>query len=401
MIPSWARLAFAVFAVSWGANQFAPMQLVYRDHLALGSGSFTAMLGSYIVGLIPALLWFGRVADRTGRRPVIRAMIPVSIVSSIVLLFGADMPGLLYLGRILAGLASGMAFGAGTAWMKELSAGPGVGARRAAVSLSAGFGCGALFAGLIAQWLPAPDRLPYLVHIALMTMALLLVWAVPDDHAPRTVRGSWRLTALSSARFRWGVVPWAPWVFGCATVSFVTMPPLVSDRVSDVSVAFTGAVAALTLLTGASVQPWARRITRRGEDRGVRTGVGLGVFGFMSAMIAVVVEGPGAVIAVLAAAVLFGAGYGLLLVSGLVTVENITPPDQLAQTVAVFYCLIYLGFAVPFLVSLAAPHIGYGTCLAIAAATMLLALVPGKLITSRNTPIEQPVSAASSSDDRA
>ncbi len=50
MIPSWARLAFAVFAVSWGANQFAPMQLVYRDHLGLGSDSFTAMLGSYIVG---------------------------------------------------------------------------------------------------------------------------------------------------------------------------------------------------------------------------------------------------------------------------------------------------------------------------------------------------------------
>src|SRR5690606_39112711 len=111
--------------------------LVYRDELGLGSGSFTAMLGSYVLGLIPALLWFGRLADRIGRRPVIRAMIPVSVLSSIVLLLGTDVPALLYLGRILAGLASGMAFGPGTAWMKELSGGPGVGARRAAVSLSA------------------------------------------------------------------------------------------------------------------------------------------------------------------------------------------------------------------------------------------------------------------------
>ncbi len=131
MFSPWARLSFAVFAVSWGANQFAPMQLVYREHLGLGSGSFAAMLGSYIIGLIPALLYFGRVADRIGRRPVILAMVPVSIVSSVVLLLGAELPLLLYLGRILAGLASGMAFGAGTAWMKELSAdaGAGVGAR--------------------------------------------------------------------------------------------------------------------------------------------------------------------------------------------------------------------------------------------------------------------------------
>ncbi|MBX4171271.1 MFS transporter [Rhodococcus sp. DMU2021] len=380
MIPSWARLAFAVFAVSWGANQFAPMQLVYRDHLGLGSDSFTAMLGSYIVGLIPALLYFGRVADRIGRRPVIRAMIPVSILSSIVLLLGADIPALLYLGRVLAGLASGMAFGAGTAWMKELSEGPGVGARRAAVSLSAGFGSGALFAGLIAQWLPAPDRLPYLVHIALMVVALVLVWTVPDAHRPRTVQGSWRLSTLSSPRFRWGVVPWAPWVFGCATVSFATMPPIVSGRVDSVAVAFTGVVAALTLLTGALIQPVARRITRHGEDRGVWTGVGLGVLGFVTAGVAVLVDGPVSVLAVLVTAVLLGGGYGMLLVSGLVTVEHIAPPDELAQTVAVFYCLIYLGFAVPFVISLAAPHVGFVACFAVAVALLVLALVPRKLL---------------------
>jgi len=383
MIPPWARLAFAVFAVSWGANQFAPMQLVYRDHLGLSSGSFTAMLGSYVLGLIPALLYFGRVADRIGRRPLIRAMIPVSVLSSIVLLLGAEMPGLLYPGRILAGLASGMAFGAGTAWMKELSDGPGVGARRAAVSLSAGFGCGALFAGLIAQWLPAPEVLPYLVHIALMCVALALVWAVHDDHAPRADGRSLRLSALSAPRFRWGVVPWAPWVFGYATVSFATMPPLVSDTVGNVSVAFTGGIAAVTLLTGALVQPWARRITQAGEDRGMWAGVGFGVVGFGSASVAVLVDGPIAVLAVVVTAILLGAGYGILLVSGLVTVEHLAPSDELAQTVAFFYCLIYLGFAVPFLISLAAPHIGFGACFAVAVAMMVLALVPRKVISTR------------------
>ncbi|MGN5237080.1 MFS transporter [Rhodococcus sp. SJ-3] len=390
MFAPWARLSFAVFAVSWGANQFAPMQLVYREHLGLGSGSFTAMLGSYILGLIPALLYFGRVADRIGRRPVILAMVPVSIASSVVLLLGAELPGLLYLGRVLAGLASGMAFGAGTAWMKELSAdaGAGVGARRAAVSLSAGFGCGALFAGLIAQWLPAPELLAYVVHIVLMAVALVLVWSVPDDHVPRTVQGSWRLSILSNPRFRWGVVPWAPWVFGCATVSFVTLPPLVSDTVSEVSIAFTGTIAALTLLTGALIQPLARRIARHDESLGVRIGIGIGVLGFAAGAGTAYASGLWAVVVIVVAAVLLGAGYGILLISGLVAVEHIAPADELAQSVAVFYCLIYLGFAVPFVISLAAPHLGFGVCFAAVAALMCAGLAIGRIHAATGSPIE-------------
>ena len=246
MLSPWVRLAAALFAVSWGANQFAPMQLVYREHLGLGNGSFTAMLASYVVGLVPALLYFGRVSDRFGRRAVILPMIPVGIVSSLVLIAGAAVPDLLYLGRVLAGLASGMAFGAGTAWMKELSstAPSGAGARRAAVSLSAGFGCGALFAGVIAQWLPAPELLPYLVHIALMLGALALVWAVPDVRVRATDLTAKPLSVLATPQFRWGIAPWAPWVFGVATVSFATLPPLVSESLRSTSVAFTGLVAA-------------------------------------------------------------------------------------------------------------------------------------------------------------
>ncbi|MET0317292.1 MAG: MFS transporter, partial [Rhodococcus fascians] len=168
MPVSWMRVVAVVFAVSWGANQFAPMQLVYRDTSGLTSTAFTAMLGTYALGLIPSLLYFGRLSDRVGRRAIVRPMVGVAMVSTVILALGADMPGLLYLGRVLAGVASGMAFTAGGAWIKELSDSPGAGARRTAVALSAGFGCGALFAGLIAQWLPMPDVLPYLVHLVMM-----------------------------------------------------------------------------------------------------------------------------------------------------------------------------------------------------------------------------------------
>ncbi|MFC0450451.1 MFS transporter [Rhodococcus jostii] len=386
MLSPWVRLAAAMFAVSWGANQFAPMQLVYREHLGLGSGSFTAMLASYVVGLIPALLYFGRVSDRFGRRAVILPMIPVGIVSSLVLIAGAAVPDLLYLGRVLAGLASGMAFGAGTAWMKELSsaAPAGAGARRAAVSLSAGFGCGALFAGVIAQWLPVPELLPYLVHIVLMVGALALVWSVPDARDRVTSGTAKPLSALSTPQFRWGIAPWTPWVFGVATVSFATLPPLVSESLRSTSVAFTGLVAALTLLTGAVIQPWATRWSQRGDAAGIRVGVTLGVLGFGAATVVAYTDGALSVAAIVVAAFLLGSCYGILLGSGLASIEKLAPADELAQTVAVFYCLIYIGFAVPFVISVLAPHLGFATCFVGAALLMLVSVAVGRKAKDRH-----------------
>jgi MFS family permease len=387
MLSPWVRLAAALFAVSWGANQFAPMQLVYREHLGLGNGSFTAMLASYVVGLVPALLYFGRVSDRFGRRAVIRPMIPVGIVSSLVLIAGAAVPDLLYLGRVLAGLASGMAFGAGTAWMKELSstAPAGAGARRAAVSLSAGFGCGALFAGVIAQWLPAPELLPYLAHIALMLGAVALVWAVPDVRARATDLTATPLSALATPQFRWGIAPWAPWVFGVATVSFATLPPLVSESLRSTSVAFTGLVAALTLITGAMIQPWAKRWSQQDDAAaGIRVGITLGVLGFGAATVVAYTDGALSVAAIVVAAFLLGSCYGILLGSGLASVERLAPADELAQTVAVFYCLIYVGFTVPFVISLLAPHVGYAACFVGAALLMLLSVAVVRKVKDRH-----------------
>ncbi|WP_374107352.1 MFS transporter [Rhodococcus sp. BP-313] len=376
MPVSWIRVVAVVFAVSWGANQFAPMQLVYRETVGLTSTAFTAMLGSYALGLIPSLLYFGRLSDRRGRRPVVRPMIGVTVLSTIVLALGADMPALLYLGRVLAGVASGMAFTAGGAWIKELSDSPGSGARRTAVALSAGFGCGALFAGLIAQWLPAPDVLPYLVHLAMMAVTGVLVWTVPEtrtrveDFAPQTmpvIRQRWFLA---------GVAPWAPWVFGTATVAFATLPPHVADVTGSLSVAFTGSTAALTLWTGVAVQPTARRLAGRGDKVPVGVGVGLGCLGFALAAVALGTGGVVSVILIVAAAVLLGSCYGMLLVSGLVIVENRTPPGgDLSTATAVYYCFVYLGFAVPLLLTLTSPTVG----LTIAAGLMVTGYVIASL----------------------
>ncbi len=59
-IPAWGRVCLAMFAVGWGANQFSPMLLVYRDEIGLTASTRAALFGVYAAGLIPGLLWGGR-----------------------------------------------------------------------------------------------------------------------------------------------------------------------------------------------------------------------------------------------------------------------------------------------------------------------------------------------------
>jgi len=85
----------------------------------------------------------------------------------------------LFTGRLLSGVALGLGMTVGTSWVTELTvrAGQGlvVGARRASLSLTAGFGAGAGVAGMLAQWSPWPGSLPYLVHVVLTAFVLVAV----------------------------------------------------------------------------------------------------------------------------------------------------------------------------------------------------------------------------------
>jgi MFS family permease len=66
----WWQAGLAVTAVAWGAQQFAPLLLLYQDRLHLGATVVQATFGCYVAGLIPGLLFGGPISDQYGRRPV-------------------------------------------------------------------------------------------------------------------------------------------------------------------------------------------------------------------------------------------------------------------------------------------------------------------------------------------
>ena len=104
-----ARAGLALAAVGWGANQFAPLIVMYEARLGLSAAVVDAMFALYALGLVPALLAGGRLSDRIGRGAVVRSALLVSFLATCLLMAGGHQALLLYAGRFLAGAASGLA----------------------------------------------------------------------------------------------------------------------------------------------------------------------------------------------------------------------------------------------------------------------------------------------------
>lgn len=358
MARDWIRVALGMFAVAFGANLFAPLLPAYRITDALNQSQVTFLFAIYVAGLIPALLICGPLSDRLGRRAIIRPALITSAAGSVVLLTGIwfHFPSLL-VGRLIIGISMGMVMAAGASWIKEIApVAPQISARRATVALSAGFSLGPLASGLVAEFAPRPDVIPYLVHLALLLSIAPLTWnasgGLPTS-APSDTPQRFFSSATLSPRFLWAVAAWAPWVFGAACTSFVVLPTIAE---SSYPIAFAGLIACITMGTGVLVQPLVTRISSSSFIPPAIFGLGLTTVGMLLSLIVALTQN---VWSVFPAALTLGAAYGVMMVSGLREVQIIAPPAELGAATAIYYSLTYVGFFAPFVISFAAPKFGF------------------------------------------
>lgn len=376
-VAPWLPVALLLTGVGWGSNQITPMLLVYQRTLSLSTGTVEAMFGVYALGLIPGLLVTGPLSDARGRRVVVIPAAALSLLASVALAAGGHSPWLLFVGRFLAGVSSGAAFGAATAWVRELSrppygdVGDHVAARRAALSMTLGFALGPLVAGVLAQWSPDPLLVAYLPHLLLMAVVLTAIGASPETvttrHRPSLIR---RVPTFDRSRFRRVVAPMAPWVFAAPAVAFALLPSVLGAARATDGTAIVAAVTALCALAGVAVQPLARRLDARSEvSRAAPVGLIVLAAGLALSAAAAAVD---RLWLLFPCAAVLGAAYGLCLVAGLVQVQRLAPADSLARLTAVFYVITYVGFAAPYVLALAAHLVGYPTLLSATAGLALL-----------------------------
>ncbi|WP_278314335.1 MFS transporter [Lolliginicoccus levis] len=366
----WVPVAVSLFAIAWGGNEFTPLLTMYRLDQGFSDVVVDTLLFAYVLGIVPALLLGGPLSDRWGRRALMVPAPLVAIAGSAVLAAGSDHAAVLIGGRLLSGVSLGLAMAVGGSWLTELSRAPfepgaaaGAGPRRVAMSLTAGFGVGAGVAGVLAEWGPWPSGFPYLFHIVVTAAGFVWLLGVPEtrvdipaDKRTAPLREDLRIPSVAHRRFWLVVVPLAPWVFGAAASAYAILPALMSERVSSAPIAFSALLCLIALGCGFGIQALGRRIDRPGSARSSITAFGLLIVALpLAAWASLTLSIP---VVVLAAAVL-GMGYGMALVSGLLEVQRIATPDDLAGLNAVFYSLSYLGFAVPVTMAVASSWLSY------------------------------------------
>lgn len=352
---SWLGAAPAMVMVAWGGNHFSPLLLLYRQVEGYTAVQVDLFFAFYVLGLVPGFLLTGPSSDRVGRRPLVVAALALGVLGSVVLALGSASPVALCAGRFVSGVSVAMAMVAGTTWVKELSAAavPGVRARRAALTLTLGFGLGAAVAGALAQWGPAPTLLPYGVQVLLSVLAGAPLLRSPETrprgtYPPRPLREELHLPRASRPRFWRVVVPMAPWVFGAPALAFVVGPALVADATGGYRIAYATLAAVVTLACGAGVQPFVPRLARLVGGRQAVVGLGLTTVGTLLLALDVRV---GSVALALVAAALLGTAYGICILTGLVETQALADPERVAGLTGVYYSLIYIGFLIPVVVS--------------------------------------------------
>jgi MFS family permease len=199
----FSAVAFALLIVMASATLSSPLYGLYRVRDHLSALTVTVVYAVFAAGTIAALLCVRFLAARIGRRGVMLAAVATMMLATGLLAAWKALPGLL-IGRLITGVAVGLAAGTAITYLIELRvrANPGaspVRAQNIGTALSVGgLGIGPLIAGVLAQWATHPLTLPYLVFVALGALALVGLAAAPETGA--------RAPAASTASRRSGSV---------------------------------------------------------------------------------------------------------------------------------------------------------------------------------------------------
>lgn len=149
---SWAPFMIVVLTLAagtMGATMVSPLFPLYETAWDIGHGTITLIYVIYMIGVLGALLFLGRLSDHLGSIRVLRLSC-VLLIAGLVLSAIAPGPVLFGAARLLIGIASGLISTAATVGLVRLEP---AGSNRAPVVASimtmVGFGLGPLVSGLI------------------------------------------------------------------------------------------------------------------------------------------------------------------------------------------------------------------------------------------------------------
>ncbi|MBM7437016.1 MFS family permease [Streptomyces sp. HB132] len=341
-----------------GTTLPTPLYSLYQDELGFSELTVTVVYAVYAFGVIGVLLLAGNASDAVGRRPVLLWGLACAAASAVCFLCATSL-GWLYAGRLLSGLSAGLFTGAATAYVMELA--PGKSSPRASFVATAanmgGLGCGPLLAGVLAQYAPWPLHLPFVVHLALLSVSAVVLFRLRETVGERQ--------PLNSVRpQRPGLPPEVRAVFRPAALAsfvgfalfgvFTSVSPALLSRFLDVdNRAVSGLIVALAFFASIAGQSVVGRI---GERRSLPLGCA-GLLGGL-ALLAAALWWQLLPLVVLSA-LLGGGGQGLAFRAALSQVAAASPADRRAAVISALFVVAYAGISLPVIgVGVLSSHIG-------------------------------------------
>ncbi len=345
----WA-VAFAFLVVMMFATLPSPLYGLYRTRDHLSAFTITVVFAIFAVGTIITLLLEGRVAGRFGRRGAMLGGVATMMVAAGLLAVWKDLPGLL-IGRLLTGVAIGLAAGVAIAYLIELrlradpNASP-AGARNIGTAVNVGaLGIGPLVAGCLAQWAPYPLTLPYLVMVALGAVALIGVAAAPETGTPVPRAAAQSRPAGPARRVRLPVPAAAATIAAFAASGlFAALSGLIlATTLHQTSHALSGAALFVVFTAGVVSQLATNRLR---SSRVLALGTFSMIAGLVLLVVAVRLSTPSLALFLIGGA-LIGAGAGAVYkgTTGIV-LEATAPEDRVAMTSALVIA-VFVGLSVP------------------------------------------------------
>jgi MFS family permease len=355
----------------------SPLYALYREAWGFSALTLTLVFASYAFALLGSLLFFGALSDHRGRREVVIVALLLEIASMLAFRH-ADSVAWLFGARLVQGAATGIATSAVAAGLLDIDRERG--AVLNSVSPLFGMGVGALGAGALAEFAPAPTRLVFDVLLAVLAVQALAAFWLPETVSRRPgalASMKPRLAIPTRARSTlWQLLPvnTAQWALGGF---YSSLGPSLARIVTGLhSPLLGGGVVASLVLTGAVAVLFVRT---RPARFALASGTAALVIGVSVTLAGVQLHSTAAFFA---GSVVAGFGFGAAFNGTLRSLVPLAEAHERAGLMSTFYVLSYLAFSVPAMaaglmaghVGLQAASVGYGALL-VALGCVALALL--------------------------
>ncbi|HII81849.1 MAG TPA: MFS transporter [Ferroplasma sp.] len=328
-----------LFSIMAASNVTAPIYELYALKYHFGPFIITDIFAIYVLMLIPSLLFWGQYSDKHGRKLPIAIGVIMELIGLLSFLFAINVY-MLFLARAFMGLASGAIAGPASTLLFNYN--KRAGAVLTSIGTSAGTATGPLLGGIMAQYLPYPFRLVYLLSIILVLLPAMAIYPIKDIstknpklilHFPSIDREVIRPFLLSS------FVAFGAWSI---TAFFMSLAPVYIIKLSGLNSIAIGGIIVFLMLGIASIF---QIISLKFKiQKSMFSGMVFIIFAIVFILIAIIRN---SLYIFIAGTLLAGIGQGFAFTGATREIKAIAPPEKTGDMLANYYIIIYTGVGLP------------------------------------------------------